>query len=73
MKRWRYSAHALLRMDEREATYAEVEETLARPSAKRKAAERRTNYFRVIGGFTIRVTVVERIRVVVTVWKEPHP
>ena len=71
MKRWRYSAHALEQMGRREATYAEVEETLERPFAIRPARERRSNYYRVIAGFSIRVTVNERARVIVTVWKEP--
>jgi hypothetical protein len=58
-------------MDAREATYSEVEETLERPFSVRSARGRRHNYFRAIDGFSIRVTVVQRIRLVITVWKEP--
>ncbi len=70
MRPWRYSAHALQRMAQREATSEEVEETLRSPFAIRPAAGRRAHYFRSIGGYAIRVTVVPRIRLIVTVWKE---
>lgn len=71
MRPWRYDPHALARMDAREATYAEVEETLASPYATRPGRERRVHYFRAVDGFLIRVTVVPRIRLIVSVWKEP--
>ncbi|MBV8582074.1 MAG: DUF4258 domain-containing protein [Candidatus Eremiobacteraeota bacterium] len=73
MKPWRYSAHALERMDEAEATYGEVEETLARPFAVRPGHSRRVNYYRSIDGFAIRVTLLPRIRLIITVYKEPLP
>lgn len=73
MKPWRYDPHALAQMDAREATYGEVEETLRAPFATRPARERRMHYYRAVDGFLVRVTVVPRIRLVVTVWKEPLP
>ncbi len=73
MSAWRYSPHALEQMDRREATYEEVEEALRSPFAIRPAAGRRAHCFRSIGGYSIRVTVVPRIKLIVTVWKESLP
>jgi len=63
-------------MDEREATFAEVEETVADPFATRPGHSGRVNYFKSIGGYNIRVTVFTDERGeqhVITVWKEPLP
>jgi hypothetical protein len=63
-------------MDEREATYDEVEETVAIPFATRPGHSGRMNYFKSLNGFNIRVTLAIGRRgeqVVVTVWKEPLP
>jgi hypothetical protein len=73
MSGWRYAPHALKQMDAREATYAEVEETLTNPYSIRETYRRRLNYYRAIDGYAIRVTIVARIRLIVTVWKEPLP
>lgn len=58
-------------MDAREVTYEDVEQTVAAPFATRTAYRNRTNYYRVIGGFRVRVTVANQAPVIVTVWKEP--
>jgi hypothetical protein len=48
----------------------EVEEVLASPFARRPGYKGRTNLFKVVGAHRIRVTVVERARLVISVWKE---
>jgi hypothetical protein len=72
----RYSDHAREQMDERGATFDEVEETVAAPFATRPGHSGRVNYFKSIGGYAIRVTVFtdrRGVRHVITVWKEPLP
>ena len=63
-------------MDERQATYEEVEETVASPFATRPGHSGRVNYFKSINGFNLRVTIFDDwlgVRHVITVWKEPLP
>jgi len=72
----RYSDHAKEQMDDREATYDEVEETVAFPFTTRDGHSGRVNYYKSVGGYSIRVTVFDDargVRHVITVWKEPLP
>ncbi len=57
-------------MSERGATEAEVEETVRSPFATRPGYAGRTNFFKVIAGYRLRVTLAPN-GTVVTVWKEP--
>jgi hypothetical protein len=68
--KYRYSDHAREQMASRAVTEDEVEATLATPFATRPGYKNRTNFFKVIKGHRIRVTVSDKVAIIVSVWKE---